>query len=65
MKMKNIDMFWKLTYENGNTEFTVKPPYAKGVEISDISNVVKFELVKALKCGTDASYGSTVYKILK
>jgi len=65
MKMKNIDMFWKLTYENGNTEFTVKPPYVKGVEVNDISNVVKFELVKALKCGTDPSYGSTVYKILK
>jgi len=59
MEIKNTDMFWKLTYADGEIEYTEKAPYSEGESaeynrLVTVGNpVIKFELVMACKKNND------------
>lgn len=61
-KIKMTDTFWKLTYADGEIEYTEKAPYDKGSyyeyeRLVSVGNpVIRFELVMASKKNNDLRF---------
>ncbi len=61
-EIKMTDMFWKLTYADGDIEYTEKAPYDKGSyyeyeRLVSVGNpVIRFELVMACKKNNDLRF---------